>query len=76
MDTNSRISLKLLWLVALASSVFGIRPVQAEVIRSFNVDLRLRPDTTLDVTETIVMDLEEAERHGIYRTIPVRYDRY
>ena len=49
---------------------------RAEVIRSFDADIRLQKDTSLDVTETIVMDFEGSMRHGIYRTIPVRYDRY
>lgn len=48
----------------------------AEIIRSFDAEIRLQKDTSLDVTETIVMDFEDSQRHGIYRTIPVRYDRY
>jgi len=48
----------------------------AEIIRSFDAEIRLQKDTSLDVTETIVMDFQNADRHGIYRTIPVRYSRY
>jgi uncharacterized membrane protein len=47
----------------------------AEVVRQFDSVVRLMPDTSLDVTENIQMDFEGAQRHGIYRTIPVRYDR-
>lgn len=49
---------------------------RAEIIRSFDAAIRLQKDTTLDVTETIVMDFENSQRHGIYRKIPVRYNRY
>jgi len=54
----------------------GLAPVaRAEVVRSFDVDVKLLTDTTLDVTETILYDFETAQRHGIYRDIPVRYTR-
>lgn len=48
----------------------------AEIIRSFHSQVRLQKDSTLDVVETIVMDFEGASRHGIYRDIPVKYERY
>jgi uncharacterized membrane protein len=54
----------------------AIHVANAEVIRSFNSDVRLQKDSTLDVTETIVMDFEGASRHGIYRDIPVKYERH
>lgn len=66
----------LLFLLALCLSVMGVHPASAERIRSFDAEVRLNKDTTLDVTETIVMDFEGAQRRGIYRHIPVRYDRY
>jgi uncharacterized membrane protein YgcG len=49
---------------------------RADFIRLFNSDVRLLPDTTLDVTETIVVDFQSSQRHGIYRHIPVEYTRY
>ena len=48
---------------------------RGESIRSFNVDIRLQKDTTLDITESIVMDFGETYRHGIERRIPIKYDR-
>ncbi|MEO6906583.1 MAG: DUF2207 domain-containing protein [Abditibacteriaceae bacterium] len=54
----------------------GIQAARAEVIRSFSSDVRLQKDSTLDVTETIVMDFEGASRHGIYRDMPVKYQRH
>src|SRR5687768_2193942 len=68
-----------LWrLVAILAMLLlpHLRVACAEVIRSFDADVRLLPDATLDVTETIVYDFETAQKHGIYRDIPVRYKRH
>ena len=48
---------------------------RAEIIRSFQSEVRAQKDASLDVTETIVYDFEGAQKHGIYRDIPVVYDR-
>lgn len=61
-------------LFALTAALLAA-PAQAEVIRSFHADVRLLKDASLDVTETIVMDFEGAQKHGIYRIIPIRYKR-
>jgi uncharacterized membrane protein len=47
----------------------------AAVIQEYAVDLRVRPDSRLEVTEAITVDFGMAPRHGIYRRIPVDYDR-
>ena len=52
-----------------------VSDVRAEVIRSFHVEIRANSDTSLDVSETIAMDFESSQRHGIYRVIPVVYSR-
>lgn len=52
-----------------------VAPARAEVIRSFHADARLLKDASLDITETIVMDFEGAQKHGIFRVIPIRYKR-
>lgn len=57
----------LLWLLP--------RAVHAEVIHSFDVSASLTSERRMEVTETIKYDFEESERHGIYRNIPIRYDR-
>ncbi len=49
---------------------------RAELIRSFDADLKLDRDGTLHVTEHIAMDFESASRHGIFRIVPVQYERY
>jgi uncharacterized membrane protein YgcG len=56
--------------------ILTAQPVQAEVIRSFDVDLALDKTGLLDVVETITMDFEDSAKHGIYRFIPVLYRRY
>ena len=42
-------------------------------IESFKSDIRVNSDTTVDVTETIIVDFDGLSKHGIYRTIPVKY---
>jgi len=50
-------------------------PAAAERIRDFGVEIRLDPDGSFSVEERIVYDFEGEHRHGIYRDIPVRYER-
>src|SRR3972149_7783472 len=42
-------------------------------IESFKSDIRVNNDTSVDVTETIIVDFDSLSKHGIYRTIPVQY---
>ena len=42
-------------------------------IESFKSDIRVNNDTSVDVTETIIVDFDSLSKHGIYRTIPVKY---
>ncbi len=58
----------------LCLSLF-VSSAQAEVIRSFYAEIRAQKDTSLSVLETIQMDFETSQRHGIFRVIPVVYDR-
>lgn len=51
------------------------RFVHAEVIRDFRVEAEVDAERNLTVVETITYDFEKAEKHGIFRKIPVRYDR-
>lgn len=46
---------------------------RAEKIKDFSAVLRINSDSSLDVQENIVYDFEGAERHGIFRDIPVKY---
>jgi uncharacterized membrane protein YgcG len=47
----------------------------AEQIDKFDTDIHCQRNGTLDVTETIVYDFGKQQRHGIFRFIPVNYDR-
>jgi len=52
------------------------------VITSFHAAIDINPDSSLDITENIQVDFGDQAKHGIFRTIPVRYkydnthDRY
>jgi uncharacterized protein (TIGR04222 family) len=49
-------------------------PARAEErIPSYEVEVDVRTDGTLHVREEVDYDFGSAERHGIFRTIPVRY---
>ncbi len=67
------------WLgLAVGLSLLGSpRSAQADeafTITSFHDDIRVNADASLDVTEQIGVDFGTNERHGIFRTIPTRYD--
>lgn len=62
--------------VALVSIVATPGPADAqatEQITSYVVDISLLPDSQMFVRETITYDFGSNERHGIFRTIPVRF---
>lgn len=46
-----------------------------ETIPNFEVDITIKKNSQVRVAETITYDFGENERHGIFRTIPVRYER-
>ena len=52
------------------------------MITSFHSDIVIAADSTLTVTEDIRVDFGSLQKHGIFRTIPLRYryddkqDRY
>jgi uncharacterized membrane protein YgcG len=67
-----RIVLGFLLAVALAV-LSGLPAGAAEVIRIFDADIQVRPDGTLEITETITVTAEGNQiRRGVYRDIPVR----
>ncbi len=61
--------------LVLAGMSFASATLAAETIQSFDVTADLRSDRTLRITETIEYDFGDAERHGIFRLIPVVYSR-
>jgi uncharacterized membrane protein len=64
-------------LLAIFTLAFAALPfvVQAETISNFDVHATLDASRLLTITETIGYDFEGANRHGIYRDIPVVYER-
>ncbi|HEY9719949.1 MAG TPA: DUF2207 domain-containing protein [Trichormus sp.] len=53
----------------------SVLPAAAERIEKFDTDIHCQRNGALDVTETIVYDFGKEQRHGIFRFIPVNYDR-
>ncbi len=62
-------------LLSLFFAISSTRSARCETIRSFDVAVQLQKDTSLDVEERIVYDFENAQKHGIFRDIPIRYQR-
>lgn len=46
---------------------------QGELIRQYKVHLTVNQDSSVGVREDILYDFGDAQRHGIFRTIPYRY---
>ena len=62
-------------LVGLLTHGLAMAPARGESgwsVRSFDVELGVQPDASLDVSETIDADFD-VPKHGIYREIPIRY---
>lgn len=64
-------------IVALAPLVMllGALPGTCEEIKSFESTIEVKPQSTLSVSERLVVDFGTHERHGILRFIPVEYRR-
>jgi uncharacterized membrane protein YgcG len=69
-----------MWAIALSPT--AAHADEGWVITSFHSDIQVASDSTLTVTEDIQVDFGSLEKHGIFRTIPLRYryddtrDRY
>lgn len=70
--------MKIIACFLLVSALFGVSGHAAraaeERIDSFVAEIYIRSDASVDVVETIRYDFGDAERHGINRYIPVRYE--
>jgi uncharacterized membrane protein len=53
--------------------LFSVSFANAEVIRNFDSQIKINSDSSILITETINYDFATAEKHGIYRDIPVNY---
>ncbi|MFN3421474.1 MAG: DUF2207 domain-containing protein, partial [Armatimonadota bacterium] len=67
------------WWLLLATVGFLMATASAQFtppyIADYHVEIDLHRDSTLTVTETIVVNFGQVLRHGIYRKIPFRYER-
>ncbi|MBI2426574.1 MAG: DUF2207 domain-containing protein [Candidatus Kerfeldbacteria bacterium] len=69
--------MKRIGILLLTLLFIPLRPTYAETaeaISDFRVQLEVRGDATIRVTESIAYDFGSYERHGIFRTIPVKYN--
>jgi uncharacterized membrane protein len=58
--------------VILLSFAFGSFAL-AEQIDSYDVNININPDASINVSEKIQYDFGDLERHGIFRYIPIKY---
>jgi uncharacterized membrane protein len=61
-----------LFLVSLGIFLGSVAHAE-EMIKSFDVQIHIQPDSTVLVEEKIQYDFGDASKHGIFRTIPVVY---
>ena len=61
--------------LALALAVSGGTASADEgwVIKSFKSTIQIQPDSTIAISEDIVVDFGGLQKHGIFRTIPIQY---
>lgn len=64
----------ILFIFLLSCFIARVPARAAEKIDSFDLVARLQPDGTVAVEENINYDFGVAEKHGIYRYLPTRYD--
>ena len=57
-------------LAPLLSSAQSIEP---EIIDSFDAEVKINPDASFNVSEKIQYDFGTAQKHGIFRYIPIKY---
>jgi len=55
--------------------LLAVLPASAEQIAKFDSEIHALKNGTLAVDETIVYDFGDQNRHGIYRFIPIHYNR-
>jgi len=60
-------------ILVFGSFLFLAFSVHAEEITDFSVDINVKQNSSVEVEEVIAYDFGDAERHGIYRDIPVAY---
>ena len=69
MGTKTRLALTCVFLLA------PLAPASAIEILRFDVSILLDRESSFLVTETIEVDFGDLRKHGIFRTIPIEYER-
>lgn len=65
---------KVILLFAVFVGLFlGQAVLASEKINSFDVSIKINPDSSIDVEEKIDYDFGFEQRHGIFREIPIKY---
>lgn len=59
--------------VALLLIIFSFSQAQAWYIKSYNVELKVEPNSELKVIEHLIVDFGYENKHGIYRDIPLDF---
>ena len=63
-----------LFLIAMSFLILPIKVFAAESITDFKSDITINQDASVNIKESIDYQTDEAH-HGIFRTIPTRYDK-
>ncbi len=67
---------RLIFVAALYVVLNIFTPVLADEVQDFSSDITINKDSSVDITDSLVIDFGTNQRHGFFRTIPVMYDRY
>lgn len=62
--------------IALYVVLGAFTPVWADAVQDFSSDIIIHSDASVEITDSITVDFENNQRHGIYRHIPVIYERH
>lgn len=65
-----------LLILALLVVLFNLSAAHADEIKEFVSTIKVEQDGALDVQEDLIVNFTNANKHGIYRFIPVEYERY
>jgi uncharacterized membrane protein YgcG len=67
--------MKKIIIFVLAVALWGLisQSAKAEVIDSFDVEVSINADASFNISEKIQYDFDLAEKHGIFRNIPIKY---
>ena len=64
---------KIFFVVFSFTFLFCAQYALAEKISKFESSITINKDATVDVEENIVYDFGNAQKHGVFRTIPIKY---